>query len=69
MFPLLTVEERAKIAARYEICGSVVQVDYKGGRWLEIVFHIEGFINRHNCHYWASANPYECVEKTQGRPN
>lgn len=34
----------------------------------EAVFHIGGFVNRHNSHYWASVNPNECVEKAQGRP-
>ncbi|PSN47689.1 hypothetical protein C0J52_20366, partial [Blattella germanica] len=41
---------------------------YKGGGGLEAVFHIGGLVNRHNCHYWASANPHECVEKVQGLP-
>ncbi|PSN41372.1 hypothetical protein C0J52_19120 [Blattella germanica] len=25
-----------------------------------------GFVNRHNCHYWASANSHKCVQKAQG---
>ncbi|PSN42665.1 hypothetical protein C0J52_13046 [Blattella germanica] len=41
---------------------------YKGGGGLKAVFHIGGFVNRHNCHYWASANPHECVEKANGLP-
>ncbi|PSN46793.1 hypothetical protein C0J52_11179 [Blattella germanica] len=41
---------------------------YKGGGGVETAFHIGGFVNRHNCHYWASENPHECVEKAKGRP-
>ena len=34
----------------------------------ETVFHIGGFVNRHNCHYWKAYNPYVTVEKMQNRP-
>lgn len=36
----------------------------------EAVFHIGGFVNRHNCHYWASrdTDPEFTVEKLQTRP-
>jgi len=23
----------------------------------EAVFHVGGFVNRHNCHYWAAHDP------------
>jgi len=34
----------------------------------EAVFHIGGFISRHNCHYWAAHDPKVTVEKMQNRP-
>lgn len=34
----------------------------------EAVFHVGGFVNRHNCHYWAETNPGMTIEKSQGRP-
>jgi hypothetical protein len=34
----------------------------------EAVFHIGGFVNRHNCHYWAAHDPEVTVEKMQNRP-
>lgn len=35
----------------------------------EAVFHVGGFVNRHNCHYWAGEDPMMTVEKQQNRPN
>ena len=29
----------------------------------EAVFHIGGFVNEHNCHYWAANNPHIVVTK------
>lgn len=26
-------------------------------------FHLDGFVNRQNCHIWGSENPHEIVEK------
>lgn len=34
----------------------------------EAVFHVGGFVNRHNSHYWTSADPQVTVEKAQSRP-
>jgi len=34
----------------------------------EAVFHIGGFVNPHNCHYWAAHDPEMTVEKMQNRP-
>ena len=34
----------------------------------ETVFHIGGFVIRHNCHYWAARDPGVTVEKMQNRP-
>jgi len=34
----------------------------------EAVFHIGGFVNRHNCYYWAAHDPEMTVEKMQNRP-
>ena len=34
----------------------------------EAVFHIGGFVNRHNCHYWAEEDPRIISEKFQNRP-
>jgi len=31
----------------------------------EAVFHIGGFVNRYNCHYWAAHDPEVTVEKIQ----
>ena len=28
----------------------------------EAVFHIDGIVNRHNCHYWAAQDPEVTVE-------
>jgi len=33
----------------------------------EAVFHIGGFVNRHNCHYWAAHDSEVTVEKMQNR--
>jgi len=32
------------------------------------VFHIGGFVKRHNCHYWVAHDPEVTVEKMQNRP-
>ena len=34
----------------------------------EAAFHIGGFVNRHNCHYWAGEDPRVTSEKQQNRP-
>ena len=34
----------------------------------EAVFHVGGFVNRHNCHYWAKEDPNVTSEKLQTRP-
>ena len=34
----------------------------------EAVFCVGGFVNRHNCHYWAEYNPHITVEKAQRKP-
>jgi hypothetical protein len=34
----------------------------------ETVFHIGGFISRHNCHYWAPHDTEVTVEKMQNLP-
>ena len=34
----------------------------------EAVFHVGGFVNRHNCHYWAGEDPRVTSEKMQNRP-
>jgi hypothetical protein len=34
----------------------------------EATFHVGGFVNRHNCHYWAAPNPNMTVEKMQNLP-
>jgi hypothetical protein len=34
----------------------------------EAVFHIGGFVSRHNCLYWAAHDTEVTVEKTQNRP-
>ena len=34
----------------------------------EAVFHIGGFVNRHNCLYWAVHDPEVTLEKMQNRP-
>jgi len=34
----------------------------------EAVFHVGGFVSRHNCHYWAAHDPEVTVEKMQNRP-
>ena len=31
----------------------------------EAIFHIGGFVNRHNCHYWAEEDPRVTSEKNQ----
>ena len=33
----------------------------------EAVFHIGGFVNRHNCHYWAEEDPKMRAEKSKAR--
>ena len=34
----------------------------------EAIFHVEGMVNRHNCHYWAAQDPRVTFEKAQGQP-
>src|SRR5436190_21404892 len=36
----------------------------------EAVFHVGGFVNRHNCHWWSAEKPGTsfCLEKIQTRP-
>jgi len=34
----------------------------------EAFFHIDGFVSRHNCHYWAPHDPEVTVEEMQNRP-
>jgi len=34
----------------------------------EAGFHIGGFVNGHNCRYWAAHDPEVTVEKMQNRP-
>lgn len=34
----------------------------------EAVFHVGGFINRHNCHFWSNDKPGYTIEKMQSRP-
>lgn len=31
----------------------------------ESIFHVGGFVNRHNCHYWGSASPSATIERVQ----
>ena len=33
--------------------------------WSEAVFHIGGFVNRHNCPHWAGQDPRVTSEKMQ----
>ena len=35
----------------------------------EAVFHVGGFVNRHNCHYWAEQDPRIPAEKLQTQPS
>lgn len=35
----------------------------------EAVFHIGGFVKRHNCHYWAGEDPFVMSAKMQNLPN
>ena len=49
----LTVQEGAPIAARWILWSD------------EADFHTGGFVNRHNCHYWAAHDPEVTVEKIQ----
>ena len=34
----------------------------------EAIFHVGGYINCHNCHYWAAEDPNMVVEKVHSRP-
>ena len=34
----------------------------------EAVFHVGGFVNRHNSHYWAGKSPKKLIKKSQHRP-
>ena len=37
--------------------------------WIdEAVFHMGGFVNRHNCHYWVEKRSRVASEKMQNRP-
>ena len=33
----------------------------------EAIFFVGGFVNKHNCHYWASTNPHMIFTKSQNR--
>ena len=52
----LTVQEGVQIAAHCTLWSD------------EAVFHTDGFVNRHNCHYWVAHDPELTVEKMQNRP-
>ena len=34
----------------------------------EAIFHVGGFVNRHNSHYWGPCSPGATVERLQSRP-
>jgi hypothetical protein len=34
----------------------------------EAVFHVGGFVNRHNCHYWGDQDPGMTIEKIESQP-
>jgi len=34
----------------------------------EAIFHVGGFVNRHNSHYWSENDPLITIEKRQGQP-
>jgi hypothetical protein len=34
----------------------------------EAIFHVGGFVNRHNCDYWAAQDPSMTVKKMQNLP-
>ena len=34
----------------------------------EALFHLDGFINRNNSHYWAEQSPKNLLNKSQHRP-
>ena len=34
----------------------------------EAVFHVGGFVNRHNSHYWVEKSPKKLLKKSQHRP-
>ena len=34
----------------------------------EAVFHLGGFVNRHNSHYWAQETPKKLLKKSQSKP-
>ena len=44
-----------------ELCKKIVWTD-------EAIFHVGGFVNRHNCHYWAAEDPRIIAEKVHSRP-
>ena len=52
----LAVQNGAQIAARCILWSD------------EAVFHTGGFVNRHNCHYWAAHDPEVRVEKMKNCP-
>ena len=33
----------------------------------EAIFYVGGFVNKHNCHYWAKSNPNMILTKSQTR--
>ena len=33
----------------------------------EAIFFVGGFVNRHNCHYWAESSPHKIVQKIQNK--
>ena len=34
----------------------------------EAIFHLGGFVNKHNCHYWAIESPPKLFKKSQRKP-
>ena len=34
----------------------------------EAIYHVGGFVNRHNCHYWVEKDPKIIAEKVHSRP-
>ena len=33
----------------------------------EAIFFVGGFVNKHNCHYWADSNPHKIIHKIQNK--
>ncbi|CAK1585331.1 unnamed protein product [Parnassius mnemosyne] len=46
---------------RSELFDNIVWTD-------EAIFHVRGFVNRHNCHYWAELDLKATAEKMKNRP-